>query len=119
MVGIVLLSVGIVAVIRGIGLIQLGEARARERSNMTALASQKLDEVIATADPTQYQQNGDFQDIGESKYSWKTEVNTTSVDNLTAITVTIERTDGLAQPVELSTAVYQPPATTGAGGTTP
>jgi hypothetical protein len=116
MVGIILLSVGIVAIIRGIGAIQLGEAKAREKSFMMSLASQKLDEIIATSDSSQFQQNGDFQDVGERRYTWRTEVNTTSVDNLSAVTITVERADGRNVSVELSATVYVPPTTSTTGG---
>ncbi len=118
LVGIVLLSIGIVATIRGIGAIQLSDLRVKEKSRMITLASQKLDELVATSDSTNTNaQTGDFQDQFETKYTWKSEIATTSLTNLNAITITVERTDGFVQPVEVSATVFQPPAATAAGGT--
>lgn len=101
-----------------LGAIANGESRAKEVEAMYRLASDKFEEMAATREYLTSATNGDFQDIGETRFIWSAEVQPTGIENLDALVVTVER-ESRNSPIQASASglIYNAPIDTG-GGTT-
>ncbi len=81
-------SIGGIASLSAIQSMARSESRARKTELLQRLAFDKYDELVSTGQATTAQE-GTFDDRNLSQYNWKLEVDTTSVDNLDAVTVTV------------------------------
>ena len=109
-----ILSIGIIAVVSGIGAVSRAESRVRQVEKMTVLAQHKYEELVATS-TTLASQSGDFKDQNETNYQWSATVDQTGVTNLVALTVTVSSitdTSSSAPQEKVSGLLYQPPNTT-------
>lgn len=111
----VLCGIAVAALVGALGGMQRTEARLIEAERLENAARDKYDEIIATADYTTL--DGNFEDRG-LPYSWTATVETTGVENLESLRVTVTHTVG-ERTAERSVEglVYRPPQNT--GGTTP
>lgn len=114
LVSLVLAGGGIAALVSSIGATERAEARALQSEKMQRLAYTKLEEILASRDFVS--QGGDFNDRGESDFEWNLEQNTTSVENLTQLTVSVTKTTDSSVKQTLSTLVFDPPTATANGG---
>jgi len=113
LVAVVLAGGGIAALVSAIGATTRGEAKAIQSEKMQRLAVQKLDEVIATQDFNS--QGGNFADDGEPDMDWSMTDDTTSVENLEQVTVTVSKSNDSNTSQVVSTLFYRRPAETSAG----
>ena len=90
MASVVLLGVGIVSVISAYSAIARSEDRAREVEIMHRLAIAKYDEMRAITDTFAGSESGDFTEEGSPDYVWELAVDPTGIENLDAITITVE-----------------------------
>lgn len=107
-----LLSTGVVAVLAGFGALSRSEARARELETMQRLAYEKYDEVLSTSQDISAPDEGDFSDENYPGYTWRSESEVTGVENLEAVTVTVEKSTDKSESAPVATAtglVYVPP----------
>lgn len=104
-----------------LGAVANGESRAKEVEAMYRLASDKFEEMAATRAYLTSATNGDFTDIGENRFIWSAEVVPTGIENLDALTVTVER-ESRNSPIQAQATglVFNAPIDTGGaavGGT--
>lgn len=120
LVAVVILSVGIVAVMASLGAMAKTEAKLRTKEVMQRLAERKYEELVATSTNLATPQSGDFQDWNEKRFTWSTAVDTTGVDNLNAITLTVSPASGGSDSDKIKVVglVYIPPSTTTTPGLT-
>ncbi len=112
---VAILSIGIVAVMGGIGAMSRAESRIRQIEAMTILAQHKYDELIATTANLTTNQTGDFTDQNNNDYSWSATIDQTGVTNLVAVSVTVNPTvdtSSSAPVAHVSGLIYQAPAST-------
>lgn len=108
LIGILLASIGIAALVSALGFAEKAESLALDSERMQNLAQSKLEETLALKDFTQT--NGDFSDRGLESYTWDMSSETTSVGGVSVVTVTVQNTaNGRSQEVE--TLFYQNPET--------
>ena len=110
-----ILTIGIVAVMGGLGAMSRAESRIRQVEKMTSLAQHKYDELVATSTSLNGSQSGDFSDQNLQNYNWSATIDQTGVTNLVAVTVTVTSTtdSGPSSPTgHVSGLMYQPPTTT-------
>jgi len=115
-----LLASGVVAVLGAFGALNRTETRARELETMQRLAYQKYDELLATSTDITSPQDGDFSDQNIDGYTWKSEEEPSGVENLDAVTVTVEKANDKSSSAPSAVAyglVYVPPTTTATGAT--
>jgi len=113
-----LLATGVVAVLSAFGALNRTEASAREVETMQRLAFQKYDELLATSTDLTAPQDGDFSDRNIDGYTWKSEEEPSGVDNLDAVTVTVQKSnDNSSNPLTgiAYGLVYVTPTTTATG----
>ncbi len=118
---VVLLAVGIVSVLTAYSSIARSEDRAREVETMHRLALAKYDELRAITDTFSGSESGDFTESGRPDYVWELSVDPTGIENLDAVTLTVERRGrgGERDPSSSITGlVFQQPASD-LGGTAP
>ncbi len=116
-----ILSIGIVAVMGGLGAMARAESRIRQVEKMTSLAQHKYDELVATSASLTGNQSGDFSDQNLQNFNWSATIDQTGVTNLVALTVTVTSSSdsSASSPTgHVSGLLYQPPttSTTTAGG---
>lgn len=92
-ISIALAGVGVAAVVGAMGSVNLAEANALERERMQQLAVDKYDELVGTGDYNTTT-SGDFDDRNEPNFEWSAEVETTGVEGLDELIVTVTRTAG-------------------------
>ncbi|MBS1718355.1 MAG: prepilin-type N-terminal cleavage/methylation domain-containing protein [Armatimonadetes bacterium] len=117
---ILLLSVGLVGVVGAFGKLAASEIHTHEKEQMTRLAVQKLEELLATGQLTGQNVNGDFSDIGDTTHTWTASDTTTSTTDLNMATITVSRSDDPSgATAQVSLPHYVPPTTvtTTSGGT--
>ncbi len=90
MASVVLLGVGIVSVLGAYSAIARSEDRAREVEKMHRLAVGKYSEMRAITDTFSGSESGDFTEEGQPDYVWEMAVDPTGIENLDAITLTVE-----------------------------
>jgi len=115
-----LLATGVVAVLSAFGALSRTEASAREVETMQRLAYQKYDELLATSTDITSPQDGDFSDRNIDGFTWKMEEEPSGVDNLDAVTVTVQKSnDNSSNPLSASAygLIYVPPADSTTGAT--
>ncbi|MFN8218770.1 MAG: hypothetical protein U0S12_01380 [Fimbriimonadales bacterium] len=118
---VVLTGVGVAGALNGISSMTHARARMTEKEAMLRLAHEKFEELESTGEYLTVT-NGDFQDRGETRYAWSTSTETTGVDNLTRLTVTVTLSDETHRSASESVTgllFEEPQATTGGAGTTP
>jgi type II secretory pathway pseudopilin PulG len=109
LVSLVLAGGAIAALVTTIGETDKAEARTLQAEKLQRLAHQKLDEIIATQDFNS--QGGDFADQGQPNIQWTMTDDSTGVENLdqVIVTVTQDESDSTAQTVQ--TLLYKAPQT--------
>lgn len=93
LVSVALVAIGISTVIGGFASLTIGQRRMRDSERMQNLALQKYDELVATDSLEATSLSGDFSDYGAEQFLWSADVETTSVENLNALTVTVTARD--------------------------
>jgi type II secretion system protein I len=115
---LLLVAIVLPSVMQGISLATAAAGTARQRSEATALAESKLNELVAT---NQWQSGGLSGDFGEQwrEYSWQAEVQSWVEPSARQLQVQVLWTArGRNYDVVLSTLVYSaPPVTSGASAT--
>lgn len=115
LVAAVLTGLGVAVVVQGMGSLNLAQAKLSEKERMVNLAKSKLDELVISKEFTTTT-DGDFTDRNEDRYTWTVTVDTTSVENLSQVAVTVSRTQDREVSETAYAAVYEPPEDS---GTTP
>lgn len=110
MVAVALISLGITVGLGAIAAMGRTEGLVLERERMQRLAVGKLDELIATGDYETVAQ-GDFQEQGEPGYEWSIETEPSGIENLDAVTVTVQPAgQGRADnEIRVRSLAYRPP----------
>lgn len=116
-VAVALLGIGVASALGALGHLIQAETSSMERTRMVELAVEKMHELRATGDYTLAPLDGDFQDYGESLYSWTAELQPTGVENLDQFTVTVTRQESSGASETLNTLIFHAPVAS--GGTTP
>jgi prepilin-type N-terminal cleavage/methylation domain-containing protein len=117
LVSMVIVGIAIVGCLSTLSAMTRSEDRSLMTEKMHRLASEKLDEIIATEDFVNTSLSGNFDDRGETGFSWQVEVEPTGESNLDAVSVTITKESGSkAEPIKAIALVYIPESTT--SGTT-
>lgn len=124
MVSVVVVGIAVVGCLAALSAMMRSEDRALTTEKMHRLASEKFDEIVATADYVNTSLSGTFEDRGEPGFAWQVDVAPTGESNLEAVTVTVTKESGsLAEPVKVVGVMYVPPTETGtaagAGGARP
>ena len=86
-----LLAVGITASMSALGAVAKEETKAREVDYVQGLAQQKYDELISTNQQVLASQTGDFSDRNIQGYTWNLDVETSQVNNLDTVSVTVQK----------------------------
>lgn len=120
LVSMTILTVGIATVVMSLGSLSKREATIREQEKMLRLAERKYDELVVTASDITNPQNGDFSEWQEPNYKWSSQSDTTGVDNLNAITITVEPVGGssVTKKAVVTELLYVPPQTSATTATT-
>lgn len=114
MVASLLMVTAVVVVLGGIRAIQRANVHAANMSLLQRLASEKLEDAVASGDVTTYGTQGDFSDRGYSDATWSLDIENSSATNIDEMTVTATRGKDTQT---LSEYVYIQPATTTTGTT--
>jgi type II secretory pathway pseudopilin PulG len=112
---ITLAGVGVAAVVGAMGSVTHAEATALEHEKMQRLAIDKYDELVATQDYNNVS-SGNFQDRSEDSYDWTCDIETTGVDGLDELTVTVRRSAGDREVELVVSGLIYANQTTAAGG---
>lgn len=119
LVSMVVVGIALVGCISALSAMTRSEDRALMTEKMNRLAGEKFDEIIATEDYINTSLSGNFDDRGESGFTWQVEVNPTSESNLDSVTVTVSKESGsVAQPVTITGLMYVPETTTSSSSST-
>lgn len=112
-----LAGIGVAASVGAFGALARSQAKANEKERMVRLAIDKYDELAAQGSLTNV--GGTFEESGEGRYVWEAAVETTGVENVTQLTVTVSLSQSLNREGSESVVglVYEEPISTGA--TTP
>ena len=116
---LLLVAIVLPSVMQGISLATAAAGTARQRSEATALAESKLNELVAT---NQWQSGGLSGDFGEQwrEYSWQAEVQSWVEPSARQLLVHVVWTArGRNYDVSLATLVYSAPPVTSTGTATP
>lgn len=113
LVSMVIVGIAIVGCLSTLSAMTRSEDRSLMTEKMHRLASEKLDEILATEDYANSSLSGNFDDRGETGFSWEVEVDPTGESNLDSIAVTVTKESGSrAEPVKAIGLVYIPETTT-------
>ncbi|MEQ1823753.1 MAG: prepilin-type N-terminal cleavage/methylation domain-containing protein [Fimbriimonadaceae bacterium] len=118
LVSIALAGIGIASVVGAMGAMTKTEANAIEKEKMQRLAVDKYEELVATNDYDSVT-TGDFEDRGEPDFAWSAEVQTTGVEGLDQLQLTVRRSTGREAEISITGLVYAPTQSTTTGGGTP
>ncbi|MCE9559596.1 MAG: hypothetical protein K8R88_11665 [Armatimonadetes bacterium] len=110
MVAVALLAIGITACLGALGAMTKGEARAQESERLQLLAHRKLNELIATREAETGSASGDFSASGFPSITWAAETETSGVENLDALYLTV--TEPNKPDLVLTHVVFRKPTTT-------
>ncbi|HEY0866514.1 MAG TPA: prepilin-type N-terminal cleavage/methylation domain-containing protein [Fimbriimonas sp.] len=111
LVAVALLAIGVVSTMSALGSMVRTEVGVRERERMLTLATAKLNELLATGDAQNALASGDFQDYEEDRYSWSADVQPTGIENLNALTVTVERLNDRDRSTTVEALMFTAPET--------
>jgi hypothetical protein len=114
-----LVTIGIAAIMGGFSALGHNQWKAQEAELMQRLAFDKYDELVGTGALQTDSLNGDFSDRGEDRFLWDATVEPTGVENLSALTITVEPRDDQNDKHTVSGTVYVPPVETAPAGGTP
>ena len=110
-----LLGFGIVATLECLSAITSSQIRSMESERMQRLALRKYDEIVALGELNAGQVDGDFQDIGEDRYTWHADRIATGTTNLDSLRVQVTKKGQQSnQPVQVEGLICKP-ATSGGG----
>ncbi len=114
LVAVTLAGIGVAAAVGAFGALAKGQARANEKERMVRLAVDKYEELAAMGALTSV--GGTFEDVGEDRYRWEASVDTTGIENVSQLTVTITLAESLGRQgsEEVTGLVYEEPLSTGA-----
>jgi prepilin-type N-terminal cleavage/methylation domain-containing protein len=111
LVAVALVGIGIAAAMGGLARLSASQYRARETERMQRLACQKYDELAATGALSSSDLNGDFADYSHEEYEWQATVEPTGVQDLNAVTITVDRRGEEDGPsAKITGLVYEAPA---------
>jgi type II secretion system protein I len=88
LVTVVLVSIAVVGVLRGIRSIEAAGARARSADLLQRLVAEKVGDLKLLADPSAGANTGDFADRGHPDITWTASVEATGTTSLDKVTVT-------------------------------
>lgn len=114
MVASLLMVTAVVVVLGGVRAIQRANVHAANMSLLQRLASEKLEDAVASGDVTTYGSQGDFSDRGYSDATWTLNIQNSSATNVEEMTVTATRGKDTQT---LNQYVYIQPSTTTTGTT--
>jgi len=110
LVATVLVAVGVTGTLSALSAMAQSKTRVQQSQLMQKLADDKLAEVIATGDAFNGTASGSFDGTDATGITWSSQDDSTGVENLDAITVTVKKGD---REVTASTLIYRAPAATG------
>lgn len=118
LVAVVLAGVGVAASVSAFGALEKSEANAIEKERMIRLATEKYNELAAMGDLNNV--GGTFDDRGEDRYVWEASVETTGIENVSQLNVTVSLSDSMNRERSETVygVVYEEPASS-TTGTTP
>lgn len=116
LVAITLTAIGVAAALQGIAALSKGQSLMMEKERMQRLAVQKLEELVATGDLNNV--GGTFEEQNETRYVWEAQINTTGIENLSEVVVTVSKTDAgdESRQETVATLAYEEPITTEVAG---
>jgi len=88
---LVLITVGLVATLQCIGAMTRARSRALETADMQRLAFRKYDEIIAENLLPSGSSDGNFEDVGEPRFTWHAERTALGVGGLDDLAVQVVR----------------------------
>jgi Tfp pilus assembly protein PilV len=86
---VVLIAVGYTATISCLGAFSRAQARSFDHDRMESLALQKYDELIGMSELQSGTDQGDFQDVGETRFTWRAERVPLGIGNLDSIQIDV------------------------------
>lgn len=115
LVAVVLAGIGVAAAVGALGTLIKAQARANEKERMTRFAVSKYDELASLGSLTNV--GGTFEGQGESRYVWEAYVDTTGIENVSQLTVTVSLSDAMGREGSESVygVVYEEPIATDGG----
>lgn len=115
LVAVVLAGIGVAAAVGALGTLAKSQARANEKERMTRLAVEKYEELASMGSLTNV--GGTFEDRGENRYVWEALVDTTGVENVSQLTVTVSLSESMVRQNSESIygLVYEEPIETEGG----
>lgn len=112
LVAIVLIGVAVSALVGGLGSLTNSYRRAMEKERLVQMAHQKLDELVGTGDWTTVSE-GEYEEEWLQNYEWSLETETTAIEGLEWIRVTVTQTGPSVERSETAeTLVYRTTTTT-------
>jgi prepilin-type N-terminal cleavage/methylation domain-containing protein len=118
LVSIALAGIGIASAVGAMGAMTKSEANALEKERMQRLAVDKYEELVATSEYNTLK-SGDFVDRGETDFAWSAEVQTTGVEGLDQLQLTVRRNTGREAEITITGLVYATTQSTTTSGGTP
>ena len=115
LVAVVLAGVGVAAAVGALGALVKSQARANEKERMTRFAVEKFEELAAMGSLTNV--GGTFENKGEDRYVWEAYVDTTGIENVSQLTVTVSLSESMVRQSSESVygVVYEEPIETDGG----
>jgi len=114
----IVVGIAVVGCISALSSMTRSEDRALVTEKMSRLAGEKYDEIISTEDYINTSLSGNFDDRGETGYTWQVEVAPTGENNLDSVTVTVTKESGShAEPIKVIGLMYVPQTTTSGSST--
>jgi prepilin-type N-terminal cleavage/methylation domain-containing protein len=112
MVAIVLIGIAVSALVGGLATLTNVNRRSVEKERLVQMAHQKLDELLGTGDWTSVSE-GEYEEEWLENFEWSSETETTSVEGLEWLRVTVTQTGPSAERSEsVETLVYRAATTT-------
>ncbi len=118
LVSIAIAGIGIAAAVGAMGSMSKAEANALEKERMQRMAFDKYEELVATNDYNSVT-SGDFADRGETDYEWEAEIETTGVEGLDQLKLTVRRSTGRESELAITGLIYATQTSTTTGGGAP
>ncbi|MEQ1935627.1 MAG: prepilin-type N-terminal cleavage/methylation domain-containing protein [Fimbriimonadaceae bacterium] len=114
LVSVALAGIGIAAAVGAMGAMTKAEANALEKERMQRMAIDKYEELVATNEYNSVT-SGDFADRGETDYQWEAEIETTGVEGLDQLKLTVRRSTGRESELAITGLIYSTQQTTSGG----
>ncbi len=115
----ILVSVAVVGALGGIRALQGSEAKAKTADLLQNLAAEKLNDMRYLADPSDNGDAGDFSDRGYPDIHWTADIETSDVDNVDSVTVTVTQGKEAQTIKTMMFVTPQSSSTSGSGAAAP